>query len=96
MREIKTIYIINTIISGCIAALIAGFFAAGTIAENYTDETWIAPEFFVVIPIWAIGALIGLLTFTKFFFPKLFLFASIIVTWGAIPWGLEIGRSLAT
>ncbi|MCG1010755.1 hypothetical protein J4760_12065 [Salinicoccus sp. ID82-1] len=47
----------NIILCGIIAIFIAFFFAEGTIAENYTNKRFVAPEFFLVVPVWAIGAL---------------------------------------
>ncbi|MDM5317244.1 hypothetical protein QUF49_14640 [Fictibacillus sp. b24] len=46
----------NVIICGFLTVFIAIFFAAGTIGENYTDETYVAPEFFLILPVWVIGA----------------------------------------
>ncbi|MDZ5712599.1 hypothetical protein [Jeotgalibacillus haloalkalitolerans] len=94
MKKIKVAYVLNTIISGLIAALISTFFAGGTIAENYTDETWVAPEFFVILPIWVFGFLVGLFVF-KSKNPVLFLIISILITWASIPIGLELGFNLA-
>lgn len=44
----------NVIFSGCVALLIAWFFAVGAIGESDT----LTPEFFLILPIWAIGALL--------------------------------------
>ncbi len=89
MGKIKTTFVINTIVSGCIATFISVVFAQGTIAEDTTDRTYVAPEFFVITAIWAVGLLAGLFIY-KNFHPKLFLFISIVVTWGAIPYGIEM------
>ncbi|RWZ58656.1 hypothetical protein EQV77_06730 [Halobacillus fulvus] len=85
----------NSIISGVMVILISTFFAGGTIAENYTDKTWVAPEFFVIIPLWAIGFLLGLLIY-RGKFPGLYLLFSILLTWGAIPMGVRLGAMMAT
>ncbi|WP_076558513.1 hypothetical protein [Salimicrobium flavidum] len=90
----KTAYLINTVISGALALLIATFFAQGTIAENYSDKTWVAPEFLWVLPIWGIGFLIGLFVYRSRA-PGIFLFFSILVTWASIPIGISIGFELA-
>ncbi|MCA1010612.1 hypothetical protein [Halobacillus halophilus] len=90
MKKIKPVYMINTIISGLLAILISTFFAGGTIAENYTDKTWVAPEFFVILPIWFLGALLGLMVY-KSKSPGIYLFISILITWGSIPVGIRLG-----
>ncbi|WP_037985603.1 hypothetical protein [Thalassobacillus devorans] len=95
MKKIKTSYLINTIVSGIIAILISTFFAGGTIAENYTDKTWVAPEFFVIIPIWSLGFLIGLPVY-KSVSAGMYLFLSILITWASIPFGIRLGFYLAT
>ncbi|WP_139823805.1 hypothetical protein [Thalassobacillus devorans] len=95
MKKIKATYLINTIVSGILAFLISTFFAGGTIAENYTDETWVAPEFFVILPIWALGFLLGLLVY-KSKSPGMYLFISILITWASIPFGIRLGFYLAT
>lgn len=43
MGKRKKIALINLFISGIIALFIANFIASGTIAENYTDEQFVAP-----------------------------------------------------
>ncbi|MGR9049647.1 hypothetical protein ACQ4XT_13560 [Halobacillus faecis] len=91
----KVAFVLNTIISGLLAILISTFFAGGTIAENYTDKTWVAPEFFVILPIWALGFLVGLLIY-KSKNPGIVLFISILITWASIPLGLQWGFNLAT
>ncbi|WP_227397010.1 hypothetical protein [Jeotgalibacillus aurantiacus] len=94
MKKIKITYVLNTIFSGLIAILISTFFAGGTIAENYTDETWVAPEFFVILPLWALGFLLGLFIFRSKK-PKVFLLFSIFITWFSIPFGVQLGFNLA-
>ncbi|WP_242517684.1 hypothetical protein [Halobacillus sp. GSS1] len=95
MKKIKVAYVLNTIFSGFIAILISTFFAGGTIAENYTDKTWVAPEFFVILPIWALGCLLGLLIYRSKV-PGIYLFISILITWASIPVGIHFGFNLAT
>lgn len=94
MKKIKVAYVLNTIFSGLIAIFISTFFAGGTIAENYTDETWVAPEFFVILPIWVLGFLLGLFIY-KSENPGLFLLISILITWASIPLGVQLGFYLA-
>ncbi|WP_271399364.1 hypothetical protein [Salinicoccus roseus] len=48
----------NFIFCGFITISIAFFFAEGTIAENYTNKRFVAPEFFLIVPVWIIGALL--------------------------------------
>ncbi|AJD90204.1 hypothetical protein JMA_08870 [Jeotgalibacillus malaysiensis] len=95
MKKIKVTYVLNTIFSGLIAVFISTFFAGGTVAENYTDETWVAPEFFVILPIWFLGFLLGLFIF-KSKNPGMILFISILITWASIPLGVKLGFSLTT
>lgn len=46
---------VNLILCGFIAISISFFFAEGAIAENYTNERFVAPQFFLIIPIWVAG-----------------------------------------
>lgn len=51
----KSILVIgNVILSGFIAILISWFFAEGAIGDADT----LTPEFFLILPIWAIGVLL--------------------------------------
>ncbi|MEO4053007.1 hypothetical protein [Solibacillus sp. CAU 1738] len=51
----KSILVVsNVILSGLIAILISYFYAEGGIG----DATSLTPEFFLILPIWAIGALL--------------------------------------
>ncbi|UOR12860.1 hypothetical protein [Halobacillus amylolyticus] len=95
MGKIKTTFIINTIVSGLLAILISTFFAAGTIAENTSDKTFVSPEFLWVLPIWFAGVLAGLFIY-KSKAPGMYLLTSIIITWASIPLGIRIGFNLAT
>ncbi|MFG6117152.1 hypothetical protein ACGTN9_18530 [Halobacillus sp. MO56] len=61
----KTVAIINAILTGIVVILISTFFASGGIGENYTDQTFVAPEFFAILFIWGIGALLVVWMFLK-------------------------------
>ncbi|KZE69111.1 hypothetical protein AWM68_02265 [Fictibacillus phosphorivorans] len=80
----------NVIICGFFTVNVAFFFALGTIAENYTDKTYVAPEFFLILPVWVIGA-ISVLRFyykngiNKTSYPKLLFVNSTL--WASIPAG---------
>ncbi|MFS0752399.1 hypothetical protein [Oceanobacillus sp. 1P07AA] len=50
--------IINLIVCGFLAFAITLFFASGTIAENYTDQTFVAPEYFFILLIWFLGVVL--------------------------------------
>ncbi|WP_270181110.1 hypothetical protein [Alkalihalobacillus sp. CinArs1] len=93
--KINITYIINSIISGVLAVLISTFFAGGAIAENYTDKTWVAPEFFVILLIWALGLLVCLLIY-RGKARGMYLFLSILITWASIPLVVQLGARLAT
>ncbi|SDJ09285.1 hypothetical protein [Salimicrobium halophilum] len=95
MNKMKVGYLINTVISGTMAFLISTFFAQGTIAENYTDKTWVAPEFLWILPIWGLGFLIGLFVYRSKS-PGIYFFVSVLVTWASIPAGIRLGFYLAT
>lgn len=95
IKKIIIAFIVNTIISGIIANNIAVFFAAGTIAENNSDKTFVSPEFFLISMIWIVGVLIGAIIYFKYM-PKLFLILSIIITWGSIPFGIDYVKNLLT
>ncbi|MBC5636275.1 hypothetical protein H8S33_05460 [Ornithinibacillus sp. BX22] len=94
MSKRKIIALVNLLISGFIALMISMFFAGGTIAENYTDETYVAPEFFIILVIWGIGAIFVLIQFYKDLIP--YFIISLIITWISIPIGIKIGYSMTT
>jgi hypothetical protein len=94
MSKRKKLAIVNLLISGFFAYMITMFFAGGTIAENYTDDPIVAPEFFVILVIWAIGGLFVLVQFFKDI--RLYFILSLIITWASIPIGVKIGFGLAT
>lgn len=55
MFKLKSILVMsNVIFSGLIAILISYFFADGAIGDAAT----LTPEFFLILPVWAIGALL--------------------------------------
>ncbi|WP_042470335.1 hypothetical protein [Bacillus ndiopicus] len=55
MFKLKPILVMsNIIVSGLIAILISYFFAEGALG----DASKLTPEFFLILPIWAIGALL--------------------------------------
>ncbi|TFJ91605.1 hypothetical protein [Lentibacillus salicampi] len=94
MSRRKIIALVNLIISGFIALAVSIFFAGGAIAENYTDKTFVAPEFFIILVIWGIGALFVLIQYFKDLIP--FFVISLIFTWVSIPIGFKIGMTMAT
>ncbi|TGB03644.1 hypothetical protein [Halobacillus salinus] len=84
----------NSIVTGLLAYLAASFFAGGTIAENFSGEEVYYPEFYMTMAVWGLGVIVGLfLYFSKI--PGLFLTISILITWIAIPAGINIGWNLA-
>lgn len=93
MSKRQTIALVNLFITGLLAFVISMFFAQGAIAENYTDKTFVAPEFFTVLIIWGIGAIFTLFQLFKDLKP-LFV-ASLIITWASIPVGVKIAFSIA-
>ncbi|MBT2599301.1 MULTISPECIES: hypothetical protein [Oceanobacillus] len=50
--------VINLIICGFLVIAITLFFASGTIAENYTDQTFVAPEYFFILLIWFLSVVL--------------------------------------
>ncbi|MFD1412461.1 hypothetical protein [Oceanobacillus jeddahense] len=65
MSKRQTTALVNLLITGVVAFVISLFFAQGTIAENYTDKTFVAPEFFTILVIWGIGAIFAVIQFFK-------------------------------
>ncbi|MFC3418687.1 hypothetical protein ACFOLA_04255 [Salinicoccus hispanicus] len=81
----------NLIVCGCIAVFISFFFAEGTIAENYTHERFVAPEFFFILPVWTVGALLVGWYFYKSSFMYISYIKIILISlllWLTIPGGL--------
>lgn len=94
MSAKKYISIFSALLSGLLAFIISLSFATGFIAENYFSETKIiAPEYFIILVIWGIGAIFVILHLIKdswyFFIP------ATIITWTAIPVGMRIISYLA-
>ncbi|AJD90200.1 hypothetical protein JMA_08830 [Jeotgalibacillus malaysiensis] len=91
MRIVKILFVLNSIFSVLFATFIATFAAGGGIGDNYTDEKWVSPEFFAILPIWFLGYLIGLFVFNS---KKavIFLVLSILITWASIPLGIVLGK----
>ncbi|MGE7949712.1 hypothetical protein [Lysinibacillus sp. NPDC093688] len=50
----KSLVIGNVIFTGFVALFISWFFAEGALGESDT----LTPEFFLIIPVWALGALL--------------------------------------
>ncbi|MYL31285.1 MULTISPECIES: hypothetical protein [Halobacillus] len=94
MTKIKVSFIINSIITGIFAYYAANFFARGTIAENYSGEEIFYPEFFLTMPLWGLGVVIGLFLYTRKV-PGLFLALSLLITWASIPLGINLGWNMA-
>lgn len=83
----------NVIVSGIIIFFIMMFFVEGTIAENYTNERFVAPEFFLVFPVWVIGAVLVWMYFStnkieETSYIKILLIN--LLLWGTLPLGLKI------
>lgn len=91
MNKRKVMGIFNLVISGFAALMITLFFAGGAIGENYTDKTFVAPEFFIILGVWGISAIIASIQFFKD--TLTFLFLSIFITWASIPLGILISFS---
>ncbi|MFG6120805.1 hypothetical protein [Thalassobacillus sp. B23F22_16] len=90
----KTATIINAVISGIFVFMISTFFAGGAIGENYTDKTFVAPEFFLIAVIWGVGVLLGAMHLWK---KSIYLFVvSIILMWLSIPLGIRFARYVAS
>ncbi|MFP7169523.1 hypothetical protein [Terribacillus sp. FSL K6-0262] len=94
MNKSWMVFLANAFISGIIAYFIAEFFAAGTIAENYTGQKYVAPEFFIIMVFWAISFVYGMIALLKFpSKPNRIL--AIVFMWISIPLGIAIGMGLA-
>jgi len=87
LRAKKVTITPHTVFSGIIAFLFSAFMASGTIAENYTEDTFVAPEFFLILVFWLVGVLF--LVFRKFH-------ASVKIMWLSIPIGMVIAFPIAT
>lgn len=83
----------NAIVCGLFMLLVAFFFAGGTIGENYTDEKYVAPQFFLLIPIWIVAAFFVL----KYFYKNkiennsyVAILALNFLLWAMIPIGIKL------
>ncbi|MGX9134381.1 hypothetical protein ACWV26_08370 [Rummeliibacillus sp. JY-2-4R] len=88
----------NFLMSGVITFFISLFFAEGAIAENYSNETYVAPEFFLIFGVWVIGAILLGLFFSKNKFkntPYWKIFLVNILLWFTIPVGFFFSMMLA-
>ncbi|KAB8126019.1 hypothetical protein F9U64_21045 [Gracilibacillus oryzae] len=93
-----TLVMANVIICGIITLMLSFFFASGTIAENYTDQMFVAPEFFFMLLIWLVGALIIWWLFTKIKLEnasKTKFFLINLSIWVTIPIGFRVSMTLA-
>ncbi|WP_139184385.1 hypothetical protein [Sediminibacillus albus] len=66
--------------------------AGAAIGENYTERTFVAPEFFVILLLWAIGACLAGISVHKD--SKIILTALLLLTWAAIPLGFRLALYL--
>lgn len=95
----KTFMVIgNVVFSGFMTFFITMFYAGGTIGENYTDKTYVAPEFFMTVPIcWAIGTLMIWRYFIKNPFKDMSFVMIILINfalWLSIPIGIQLGYTI--
>ncbi|WP_339229083.1 hypothetical protein NSQ77_04475 [Oceanobacillus sp. FSL K6-2867] len=81
----KTIFL-HTIFSGIITFIFTLFMASGAISENYTNDTFAAPIFFVILAFWLVGVLY--LIFKK-------LHIAIKMMWLSVPAGMIITFPIA-
>ena len=86
MKINKTTITLHLVVSGMLALLFATFFASGAIGENYTDSTFVAPIFFLIIVFWLLGFLF--LMFRKYQ-------TAIVMMWISIPSGMLIAFPVA-
>lgn len=88
----------NIVFSGFITFFLTLFYAGGTIAENYTDKTFVAPEFLITLPIcWAIGAIAIWRFFTKYPLKNIsfiMIFFINFALWLSIPIGIQLGFTI--
>ncbi len=87
MKVKKLTITLHTVLSGIIAFFFSAFMASGTIAENYTEDIFVAPVFFLILVFWLVSVLF--LVFRKFQ-------ASVKIMWLSIPIGMVIAFPLAT
>jgi hypothetical protein len=60
----KIYRIVHLILTGIITITVSLFIASGGLGENYTENTFVYPQFLLVIAVWLIG---GVLSFNKKF-----------------------------
>ncbi|AIF45283.1 hypothetical protein [Virgibacillus sp. SK37] len=89
MGKRQIISIVSLIISGILALFASLFLASGTIAENYTDKTFVAPEFFIILAIWGIGVVFFFVQ--QFKAHTVFFVLSLVFMWLSVPIGFRIG-----
>jgi hypothetical protein len=88
----------NIILCGVLTLIISFFFAKGTIAENYTDKIFVAPEFFLMPLIWGIASLLTCLFFAKKKLANIKKTKFVLINlalWITIPVGFVISMKLA-
>ena len=90
MKKVKVAFWINAVLSGIFAILISWYFSIRGIAEPVSGDRLAAPGFLLVIPIWLAGVLIGRFIYTKKE-AEVFLFLSLVISWGSIPLGIKLG-----
>lgn len=89
MGKRQIISIVSLLVSGFIALSVSLFLASGTIAENYTDKTYVAPEFFIILAIWGIGVVFFVIQ--QFKARTSFFVLSLVFMWLSVPVGFRIG-----
>ncbi|MCA1057675.1 hypothetical protein LCL96_01930 [Rossellomorea aquimaris] len=57
--NLKIYRIIHLVITGILTIPITLFFASGGLGENYTDHTFVYPQFLLVIAVWIIGSVLS-------------------------------------
>ncbi|PKR76778.1 hypothetical protein CEY16_13235 [Halalkalibacillus sediminis] len=92
MKTKKYFAIANLLVTGAIAYFVTEFMARGAIAENYTDEVYVAPSFFAILIVWFLGAaLLTLYFFLKSIRHSLLIFVTLnILLWASIPLGFFV------
>lgn len=80
--------IASILFSGILTYMITTFFAGGTIAENYSDDQYPAPEFFINFVLWGIGIVFALLYGAKQ--KNVFYYSALGFLWLSAPFGTFI------
>ncbi|RKD26067.1 hypothetical protein BEP19_03475 [Ammoniphilus oxalaticus] len=47
----------NVVLCGFFTFFVSLFLAGGGIGENVTGKTYVTPQFFLILPVWTVGAL---------------------------------------